>query len=198
MTKTAKTSKRAPSKGAARASAKSVGKVASVEPLSAQERASAARRRAPARAQVTPGLTVVTIELADVAKGTSGEKSHPYRVRTASGAPLPASLAPGFDEAFARECLRDYRAVLAEVRDDGTASLVGALQTRSHVSRDDQDTAELSGKRVEIRADEEARIVVGKAALKLGKDGQVRLVGNRATIDMAALVKVMSALVELP
>lgn len=185
MTKPGKTSKKTASKGSSRASVERVG-------------AATARKRSAAVTKLTPGLTVVSIELADVAKGASGEKGYPYRVRTSSGATLPATLAEGFDEAFASECLRDYRTVLAEVRDDGTAVLLGALQTRSHVSRDDHDTAELSGKRVEIRADEEARIVVGKASLKLGRDGQVRLVGNRATIDMAALVKVMSALVELP
>jgi hypothetical protein len=156
--------------------------------------AGATRRRAAKAHAPAPGLALVTIELAEVGRGPEAS----YHVRTSAGAKLPASLAPGFDHSFARECLRDYRPVLAEVRDDGTAMLVGALQTRSTTTRDDRDAVELTGRRVEIRADEEARIVVGKSALRLSKDGQVRIVGQRATIDMAALLKVMAALVELP
>ncbi|MCC6528138.1 MAG: hypothetical protein IT373_36160 [Polyangiaceae bacterium] len=148
------------------------------------------RRRVPDRApSPAPGLAVVTLELRSAAS---------LRVRTLAGAVLPARLAPGFEPELADECLRDYRHVLAEIGADGEAVLLGALQTQRTTSRDAHDAVELRGRRVELRAEDEIRLCVGKSVLRMDKSGAVRVTGQKMTLDVAAVVRFLSALVELP
>ncbi len=148
------------------------------------------RKRAPAaRPALAVGLAVVTIEL---------RTDQSLRVRTRSGSALPARLDPSFEPELALECLRDHRPVLAEIGADGEAVLLGALQQRRGASRDAHDTLELTGKRLELGASDEVRIKVGKSVLRLDKHGVVRMTGQKLTMDVAAVVRVLSALVELP
>ena len=126
------------------------------------------------------------------------ESGVPFRVRTAGGDVLPARLAEGFEEAFAEECMRERRTVMIAAGEPGEAVILGALQTSRALSRDAHDTVRIEGKRVELEADDEVRIQVGKSTLRLDRHGVVKLVGQKMTMDVAAVVRVLSALVELP
>lgn len=166
--------------------AKARSKVVSIEGRPRRARTGAQPALEPA---LSPGLHVVSIEL---------QASASFRVRAAGGEVVSAALADGFDRDFAEECLRDHRPVLAQVSADGRVLLVGALQTRRQVERDGQGALHLEGKRVEIRATDEARIHVGKSTLRLDSKGAIRFTGQKMTMDVATVVRVLSSLVELP
>lgn len=73
----------------------------------------------------------------------------------------------------------------------------GALQTVEAVPAD-ADELRLSGKRVVIEATEDLTLQAGKASLRLGRDGVVRMAGRKMTMAMSRVFRVLSALVELP
>jgi len=120
-----------------------------------------------------------------------------FRVRTLAGEVVSARLHEGFDPEFAEECLRDKRTVFVAQGPDG-ALLLGALQTSRAVSRDAHDTLRVRGKRLHLEADDGIAIQVGKSTLRLDAQGNVKIVGQKMTMDVAAVVRVLSALVELP
>jgi hypothetical protein len=146
----------------------------------------AMKRGAPA---LGPGIHPARIEMrADGA----------FRVRTAGGELLAARLAEGFEEAFAEECMRERRTVMIAEGTEVEAVILGALQTSRAVERDAHDTVRIEGKRVELEAEEGISIQVGKSTLRLDRHGAVKIVGQKMTMDVAAVVRVLSALVELP
>jgi hypothetical protein len=51
---------------------------------------------------------------------------------------------------------------------------------------------------VEIEADEGLVLQVGKSSLRLDNQGTVKLGGRKMTIDVAEVVRILTALVELP
>lgn len=143
---------------------------------------------APDREEARQGLSIGKIELrAETA----------FRVRLVGGRLVSAKLAPDVDEGFAEECLRDKRTVLV-VMEEGGAVIAGALQTSKAVSRDAHDAVRIEGSRVRIEADEGIDIAVGKSSLRLDKSGAVKIVGQKMTMDVATVLRVLSALVELP
>lgn len=144
---------------------------------------------APAAAALGPGLHPAELEMR--VKGA-------YQARTPAGAIVRARLSPGFEEAFAEECMRERRTVLLAAGEAGEAVVLGALQTSRDLARDAHDTVKIEGKRVEIEADEGISIQVGKSTLRLDKHGAVKVVGQKMTMDIATVVRVLSALVELP
>lgn len=154
-----------------------------------------ARTASPARDEAAPdaalpaGIHSARIELREGAS---------FRVRITGGPVLAARLAEGMDEAFAEECLRERRVVLVSGALDGSARIVGALQTQSTVSRDGQDALHVAGRRIRFDAKDDIEFRVGKTTLRLDAEGTVRLVGQKMTMDVATVVRILSALVELP
>jgi hypothetical protein len=145
--------------------------------------------RARAVAALGPGIHPARIEMrADGA----------FRVRASTGELLRAELGEHFEDAFAEECMRERRTVLVTAGPAGDAVILGALQTSRAVARDAHDTLKIEGKRVEIEAEDGISIQVGKSTLRLDKHGAVKIVGQKMTMDVAAVVRVLSALVELP
>jgi hypothetical protein len=119
-----------------------------------------------------------------------------YRVRLLRGDLVPADVAPGVDPAFADECMAERTTVI--VGDGaGGAVILGALQTRSSAT-DVHGRVRLSGQDVELHAQRSIALRVGDAALTIDADGAVRLAGKRLTVDVAAVMRVLSAKVELP
>lgn len=121
-----------------------------------------------------------------------------YRVRTLAGAMVSARLGPEIGEVFAEECMRDRRTMLLTPGESDEALILGALQTASTTSRDALDIVRLRGRRVEIEADEGLVLQVGKSSLRLDNQGTVKLGGRKMTMDVAEVVRILSALVELP
>lgn len=140
-------------------------------------------------AALPPGIHAGKIEL------STGDAC---RVRVAGVGLVSARRSPDLAEDFLEECMRDQRTVLLAADAEGGALLLGALQTSRATARDDHDTVRLEGKRLELRADEAVSLSVGKATIRLDKSGAVKIVGDRMTMDIAAVVRVLSALVELP
>ncbi|UQA63178.1 hypothetical protein [Polyangium aurulentum] len=149
----------------------------------------ARRRRTAAQPALAAGLHLGRIEMR---AGAS------FSVRTMAGEVVTAELAHGVEEAFAEECLREARPVVLSADRGGKVLLCGALQTSRSVSRDGEDGVRIEGTRVEIQATQGATIKVGRSAVKLDRQGAVKIVGNRMSIDIAELVRILSARCELP
>lgn len=146
------------------------------------------------RPAVDRGLHVATVEL--LQERTAQETS--YRVRLLTGELIDASLGPGVEPALALECLRDRRSLLVHHDGQGTR-ILGALQTSASATRTTRagDT-ELAGHEVDLCAERRVSIRAGSTTLSLDHAGNVRLNGQRLTLDLAALVRIVSASVELP
>ena len=146
---------------------------------------STARRAA---AGLGPGLHAARIE---------GAAEGRLTVRLASGELAPAIAGEGLEPAFLEECTRDRRTVLVS-EESGAIVLLGALQTSRAIERDSVDRARLAAQRIDLVAEDGVRIQVGKALLEMEASGVVRIGGDRLTIDMATVVRVLAALAELP
>jgi len=120
-----------------------------------------------------------------------------FDVRTLAGERTRARLAEDVEEAFIEECLAERRTVIVAPSEDG-AVILGALQARRAVARDAHDTVRMEGRRVELEATEGVSIRVGKSALRLDPQGGVRIVGQKMTMDIAEVVRVLAAMCELP
>jgi hypothetical protein len=149
------------------------------------------KRRAPAKssAMLAPGIHPARIEV------RAGDR---YHVRTLAGERVEARLAADMDEAFADECLRGKRTVLATPGEGGMALILGALQTSCTVSRDREDAVRARGKRLELHADEGIVLRVGKTALVMDQHGTVTIVGQKMTVNVAEAARILSTLCELP
>jgi hypothetical protein len=139
-----------------------------------------------------PGLHAALVEMA-----ADGEESPTYRVRTSSGALVAASPAPGVAPALIDECLRARRTVLCAER-AGRVEILGALQTTPSPRADLDGNVALEGRAIEIAAAERIALKVGGSRLSLDRDGVIRMDGDRLTIDVGALVQILSANVRLP
>ncbi len=130
-------------------------------------------------ASLGPGVHPARIDL------RAGDR---YSVHTFAGERTEARLARDVDEALAEECLREQRTVLVTQNEDGVPVILGALQTSRGAS----------GKRVEIEAEEGLVLRVGKSALVMEKDGTVKIVGQKMSLNLAEVVRVLSTRCELP
>lgn len=121
-----------------------------------------------------------------------------YRVRLWSGELVTASAAPGLDPRLADECLRDRRTVLVTSGPSG-AVILGALQTSpTLLPSGPTKRARITAKEIELAAEDRISLRVGKSALVIDHEGGVRLLGDRMTLRMAKVLKVLAANVELP
>ncbi len=146
------------------------------------------RRRAPSPEVLGPGLHGGVIELATEER---------YRVRTASGAHVSAGLLPGVQPALATECLRTGRMVIVVDTERGPA-IAGALQTALAVERDADGVVSVDAREIRLRAERALLIEAGPVTIRADESGALRMEGDRLVLDMAALVRVLSARVELP
>ncbi len=140
-------------------------------------------------APLPPGLHPARIEM------RAGERFH---LRTLEGLRVEARLAPELEEAFVEECLREHRTVLVAPGREGTAVLLGALQTSRGVSRDRHGMTRIEGQRVELEAEDGLVLRVGKSKLILDRQGTVKVVGRKMTMDLSDLVQVLSLRCTLP
>ena len=137
---------------------------------------------------LAPGLHPARLEAKD------GER---FRARILGGSTVIAIPGDDVESAFLDECLAEGRTVLISPSPDGP-TILGALQSKRAVARDAHDTVRVEGRRVEIEAEDGVSIRVGKSAVRLGPNGDVRVVGQKMTMDVAEVVRILAALCELP
>jgi hypothetical protein len=140
-------------------------------------------------APLAPGIHAARIDVC------AGDR---YHVHTLAGERVEARLGDDVEKDFADACVREHRTVLVTPGKDGVAVILGALQTSHGTVEDDQGTIRSRGKHVEIEADERLTLRVGTSALMLDKSGTVKLIGQKITINVADLVRILSAACELP
>ncbi|APR80671.1 Hypothetical protein A7982_06018 [Minicystis rosea] len=145
-------------------------------------------RPAPEPARLGPGLHAVTIEM---------RTEDAYRVRLPDGTRLPACLGDDVDTALAEDCLRTGRPMIAADTERGP-TLLGALQTRLPVERDEDGRVAVRAKELRFVAERGLSIEAGSFALRVDAAGAARFEGNRMVIDMSELVRVLASRVELP
>lgn len=128
--------------------------------------------------QELPTLLTAIVEM--------GADGH-YRVRTRDGRLIRARCDESVSPQLVDVCIRERRRMLIE-RDGNDMFIVGALQT----------TLESVASRVTVEAEDELILRSGNSSISLRADGKVSLRGNHLTMDVARLVKLLSAKVELP
>ena len=143
---------------------------------------------APAMARLGPGLHAAVVEIA-----VDGA----YRVRTSTGELVPAVPAASVAPALLDECLRTRRTVLLSEQGDRVV-ILGALQTAPSARVDPDGGLSLEARSIELAAAERIALKVGASLLSLDREGVIRLNGDRLTIDVGALVQILSANVNLP
>ncbi|MBK8255238.1 MAG: hypothetical protein IPK82_21575 [Polyangiaceae bacterium] len=145
---------------------------------------------------VGPGIVPAKIEMRDMAQADPGAAGS-YRVRTLDGRRFAAVLSDEVEPQFAEECLRSGKTVLLVDTERGP-TILGAVQTSRGITREASGLTTLTATDLRIRADKTVVIEAGPVSLKLDKNGVMRAEGERMVIDMASLVRVLSALMELP
>lgn len=167
--------------------------------------------RAPRReAELGPGLHLGVVEMAvkrpelgpdaaiEPARATGLHAGAPaYRVRLRDGRRLAATLAPGVAPSFIDACMREGRAVVLAGSASGVV-IEGALQTAETTAPDARGDLTIEARHLRLRAEQTIAIEVPGAGLRLEPGGAARLEGDRLVIDMAALVRIFSARVEVP
>ncbi|WP_437325253.1 hypothetical protein [Sorangium sp. So ce381] len=154
----------------------------------------------PARGEAKPlgpGLHPGVVEMI-AARGEEESGARPaFQVRSSDGRRLLATLAAGVSPAFIEECMREGRTVVLADAPGGVA-ILGALQTASAPAPDAHGTLALDARHLRLRARETLELEVPGSSLRIEPGGAVRIEGDRLVIDMAALVRIFSARVELP
>lgn len=112
-----------------------------------------------------------------------------YRVRLRGGELVRAELDDGIDPRLVEACMRERRRVVIE-NDGERAFILGALETRM--------TQPVAAERLELTGEDSVVLRAGQSELCLHANGKVTLRGNDLTMDVARLVKLLSAKVELP
>jgi hypothetical protein len=146
------------------------------------------RSRRKPEAALAPGLHAARVEL---------ELKSRFAVRLGDGRRMTLALGHGVSAELARECLRSSRPVIVSV-EEGEPVILGALQTHPTPTVDDEGKLAIFAKDIRLSAERSLLVESGGAELKLDPKGGVRLQGNRLVVDIAALVRFLSARVELP
>jgi hypothetical protein len=134
-----------------------------------------------------PGLHAGTVEL---------EAGGSYRVRLASGGHVRACLDVGLAPEFVDACMKTGRKVLLEDSDRGPR-ILGAIEAPQMPPSGEAHVA-VEGGTIRLRAKDAIAIEVGKSTLRLDKTGALRIEGRKMVLDVASLVRFLSARVELP
>ncbi|APR87917.1 hypothetical protein A7982_13266 [Minicystis rosea] len=121
-----------------------------------------------------------------------------YRLRLLSGARVTATLGPGVSAKLLDACMRGRRTVMLADGEHGPV-ILGALQTEPmpHVDAS-SGTFEVEAEHIRLSATGTLALKVGKASLALERAGLARIEGEQLVIDVAAVVRVLAAKVELP
>ena len=146
------------------------------------------RDRAATTERLAAGLHPGSIELHAGAR---------YRVRLAVGGHVSAVLADEVEPAFADACLRGGRTVLLAQTPRGP-TILGALQVSEGLNRVSESLTTLDAREIRIRAERALVLEAGPVSLRLESTGVARMEGERLVLDMASLVRILSAQVELP
>ena len=139
-------------------------------------------------ARLGPGLHGATIEL------LSGDA---VRVRTLDGTRVRARLADDVDPKLVEACLREGRTVMVSDTALGP-TILGALQTLLPFEQDPSGKLVVRADEVRFAAKRAFAIEVGGISLRADEKGAVRLEGDRLTIDMSEIVRILSSRLELP
>ncbi len=151
---------------------------------------SVTQKRAPGAeaAPLAPGLHAGTIEL---------QLGDVFRVRLLGGAVIAATVDDGVDPALARECLRRSQRVIVTAGPRGPL-ILGALQTTVPIARDADGAVSIAAKKIRLKAEQGIVLESGEAVLRLQADGAFKLEGDKMVVDVAGLVRFLSARVEFP
>jgi hypothetical protein len=145
-------------------------------------------RRTLVKKALGPGMHAGVVEL---------EASGSYRVALVSGGHVRAHLEAGLSRRFVESCMRTGQKVLLADTPRGP-EIMGALTAPREQPGDEEESLDLRGKTIRLRATDAVHIEVGKSSFKLDKDGAARLEGRRLVMDVASLIRFLSARVELP
>ena len=147
------------------------------------------RARQPKKAEALgPGVHAATIELKSA--------SH-FHARTSDNRKILAVLGDGVDPGLIEECLRTGRMVLLCDTDRGP-TIVGAIQTSRSPVHEANGAITLEAKDIRLRAERSIVLDAGPVSIRADKSGAIRLEGDTMVIDISALVRFLSARVELP
>jgi hypothetical protein len=136
-----------------------------------------------------PGIHAGTVELGD---GSS------YRVKLLTGRRTTATAADGVSPRLLDECLGARRMVMLSDSDRGPV-ILGALQTAPTPHVDPTSGIfEVDATHIRLRADATITLTSGAASLTLARSGVTRLEGEQMVVDVGALVRFLTAKVELP
>lgn len=150
--------------------------------------AAPASRRAAVKKTLGPGMHAGVVEL--LSDGT-------YRVALVSGGHVRAHLEAGLSRAFVETCMRTGQKVLLADSPRGP-EIMGALHAPRELPGGEEETLDLRGKTIRLRATDAVHIEVGQSSFKLEKNGAARLEGRRLVMDVGSLIRLLSARVELP
>jgi hypothetical protein len=145
-------------------------------------------RRVPVKKTLGPGMHAGTVEL---------QSDGSYRVALASGGHVRAHLETGLSVRFVEGCMKSGQKVLLLDTPRGP-EIMGALHAPRELPGGEEESVELKGKTIRLRATDEVQIQVGKSTLRLDKTGAARLEGRKLVVDVASLIRFLSARVELP
>jgi hypothetical protein len=120
-----------------------------------------------------------------------------FLVRLATGTRIHAAVDEDVDPALAEECLREGRRVIVTDGERGPV-IIGALQTAPSIARREDGNLSLEARDVRIRASRALVLEAGPVTLRVDKSGVLRLDGERMVVDMGAVVRFVTPLVELP
>lgn len=155
------------------------------------------------------GVLDRVLDLVDADAATRGERSfaslgegltaarvvevRPNEIRMVSwdeGVSFVAQLAPFVDAKLLEEGHQQGRVALVDSRRTGV-TLIGFLQTTAGAS------SKLQGRNVEIEATHELVLRSGRAALRLGADGTVELVGTRISAVSRGVLRLLGRALRL-
>lgn len=137
---------------------------------------------------LSPGLHAGSIEL---------RSTDSFRVRLLDGTVIAATLDDGVDPELARECQRRGLRVIVTASARGPL-ILGALQTTPSIALDEGGTLAISAKKIRLKAEQSLVLESGEASLRLQPDGVFKLEGDKMVVDVAGLVRFLSARVEFP
>jgi hypothetical protein len=141
--------------------------------------------------RLPPGLHGGFIDSYDARDGS-------LRVTLLDGRRTRAVLAPHVQRGLLDQCLSHRLMVL--LSDAEVPMVVGALQTAPAPFVDHDGTLSLEAKRIRLRASQELRLEAGanSVLIEMDEDGKLKLRCERGVFDVAANLRIYSALVELP
>jgi hypothetical protein len=141
--------------------------------------------------RLQPGLHGGFVDAHDARDGS-------LRVTLMDGRRTRAALASHVHPDLVTQCITQRSMVL--LSDGDPPCVVGALQTAPSPVVESGGAVSIAADRIHLRANQELRLEAGvnTVLIEMGDDGKVRLRCERGIFDVAANLRIYSALVELP